>query len=125
MLSSMSEIRTKYLGEKAGEDPDAIEDIQLVIPPSEANHLIGFVSQVEKMLGCSIRQVVGSWQEGIAIIFSFGWAIPLADILNKLAEIPEVEEIVEKPPPRKLLKKAMSITTINNPKTILVTLKHG
>ena len=123
-----SEIRDKYLGEKAGEALD-MKEVQLVIPPIEANHLIRFISRVEEMLSCSV-QVVSSWQEGTVIILSFKMATPLTDILNKLAEMPEVEAIVEKPPPRKallsLLKKAMSIRkTINNPKTILVTLKSS
>jgi len=72
--------------------------------------------------------MVSSWQEGTAIIFSLRRATPLADILNKLAEMPEVEAVVEKPPPRKtllsLLKKSKGISKIN-PKTILVTLKQG
>ncbi|MBA7465369.1 Protein-glutamate methylesterase/protein-glutamine glutaminase [subsurface metagenome] len=123
-----SEIRDKYPGEKAGEALD-MKEVQLVIPPIEANHLIRFISRVEEMLSCSV-QVVSSWQEGTVIILSFKMATPLTDILNKLAEMPEVEAIVEKPPPRKallsLLKKAMSIRkTINNPKTILVTLKSS
>ena len=125
-----SEIRDKYLGEKAGEDPDAMEEVQLVIPPVEANHLIKFVGRVEEMLSCSVQQVVSSSQEGTAILLSLRMPTPLAGILNKLAEMPEVEAIVEKLPPRKtllsLLKKAMSIRkTINNLKTILVTLKQG
>ncbi len=120
-----SEIRDKYLGEKAGEDCDDVEEVQLVIPPIEPIHLITFVSQVEEMFSCSVRQMVGSWQEGTAIILSFKRATPLADILNKLAGMPEVEAIVEKPPPRKtllsLLKKSKGISRIS-PKTILVTL---
>jgi len=122
-----SEIRDKYLGEKAGEDCDDMEEVQLVIPPIEPNHLITFVSQVEEMFSCSVRQMVSSWQEGTAIILSFKRATPLADILNKLAEMPEVEAIVEKPPPRRtllsLLKKSKGISRIS-PKTILVTLKR-
>jgi len=125
--SISSEIRDKYFGEKAGEDCDDMEEVRLVIPPIEANHLIGFISQVEEMLSCSVRQMVSSWQEGTAIILSFKRATPLADILNKLAGMPEVEAIVEKPPPRKtllsLLKKSKGISRIS-PKTILVTLKR-
>ena len=124
-----SEIRDKYLGEKAGENPGDIEEVQLVIPPIEANQLIRFVSQLEKMLSCSVWQVVGSSENGTVIILSFQWTTTLPDIMSKLAEMPEVEAIVEKPPPRKtllkLLRKAISIgKKINNRKTIVVTLKQ-
>ncbi len=126
--SISSEIRDKYLGEKTGEDPD-MKEVRLVIPPIEANHLIRFISQVEEMLECSVQQVVSSWQEGTAIILSFKWATSLADILNKLAEMPEVEAIVENPPPRKtllsLLKKDAGISRRISPKTILVTPKRA
>lgn len=123
-----SETRDKYLGEKAGEDCDGIEEVQLVIPPTEPMHLIAFISQVEEMFSCSVRQMVSSWQEDTAITLSLKRATPLADILNKLAEMPEVEAVVEKLSARKtllsLLKKSRAISRIH-PKTIMVTLKQG
>jgi len=126
-------------GEKAGaalwqEDssPDTIlEEVQLVIPPPvEANQLMRFASQVEEILQSRVLQVVGSWQEGTAITILLMQATPLADIWDKLEQIPEIEAMGEAPltgktSPR-LLKKAAAIPRLRNRprKTIFVALKE-
>jgi len=126
-------------GEKAGEalwqehsSPDTIlEEVQLVIPPPvEANQLMRFASQVEEILQSRVLQVVGSWQEGTAITILLTQATPLADIWDKLEEMPEIEAIGEAPltgktSPR-LLKKAAAIPRLRNRprKTIFVALKE-
>ena len=105
------------------------EEVQLVIPPPvEANQLMRFASQVEGILQSRVLQVVGSWQEGTAITIILNKAIVLEDILNKLAEMPEIEEVVEKLPSKtlfSLLKKVSDIPRLERRmrKTIFVKLK--
>lgn len=124
------EIRTEYeqrYGKK--EEADMVEEVQLVIPPPvDANQLLGFASRVEKIFNSSLLQIVGSWQNGTALTICLKKATPLADILNKLAEMPEVEEVVEKPPretPLSLLKKVTAVPRLarRTRRTIFVKLK--
>lgn len=118
-----SKLRNAYedYGKKA-EEGSCFEEVQLVIPPPVvANQFMRFVSQVEETLQCRVLQVVGSWHEGTAVTFSLNQAIPLADILNKLAEMPEIE-IVEKPRDTlpSLLKKAAAIPRLKlRPRTTI------
>ena len=107
-----------------------LEEVQLVIPPPvEANQLMRFASQVEEILESRVLQVVGSWQEGTAITIILAKATPLADILNKLGEVSEIETIGETPltgeTSPKLIKKAKAIPRLKNRvrKTIFVTLE--
>jgi len=107
------------------------KEVQLVIhPPVDANQLMRFVSQVEEMLQSRVLQMVGSWQGGTAITIPLPKLIPLADILNKLGEMSEVEATAEKPLTGKsnpsLLKKAAATPGPKTrcSKTIFVTLKN-
>ena len=134
--SIVSKTRDEY-AEKHGETIEVgsdtpLEEIQLVIPPPiEANQLMRFASQVEEILQSHVLQVVGSWQEGTAMTTMLDKAIPLADILNKLGEIPEIEAIGEEPlrgeTSPSLLKKATAIPKLKaRPrKTIFVIFKSN
>jgi len=109
-----------------------LEEVQMVIPPPvDANQLMRFVSRVEEMLQSRMLQMVGSWQEGTAITIPLPKPAPLANILNKLGEMSEVETIREEPLTEKaepsLLKKAAAIPRLKNRirKTIFVPLKKG
>jgi len=131
------EIRTEYeqkYGKKEEvdivEEADMVEELQLVVPPPvESKQLMGFASRVEEIFNSSLLHIVGSWQNGTALTISLRSATPMADILNKLAEMPEIEEVVEKPPTEtfvsNLLKKARAIprTSRRKRRTILVKLK--
>jgi len=124
------EIRTEYeqrYGKK--EEADMVEEVQLVLPPPvESKQLMSFASRVEEIFNSSLLQIVGSWQNGTALTICLKEATPMADILKKLAEMPEIEEIVEKPPkktPLSLLKKVTAVPRLERRKrrTIFVKLK--
>jgi len=106
-----------------------VEEVQMIIPPPiEANQLMRFASQVEEIFGSSLLQIVGSWHQGTAITVCLIKPTLLGDILNKLAEIPEIETIVEQPPTEtllSLLKKATSMPrlTVRRRRTIFISLK--
>ena len=107
-----------------------LDEVQLILPPPiEANQLMRFTSQLEDILQSRVLQVVGSWQEGTAVTISLNNAALVADILNKLREISEIEAIEEKALTGetipKLLKKAAAVPRLKNKprKTIFVTLE--
>jgi len=120
-------------GTKAQEGSDNMfEEVQLVIPPPvEANQLMRFTSQVEEMLQSRVLRMVGSWQGGTAITLPLPKPTPLADILNKLGEVSEVEATGEKPLTEEgdpsLIKKAAAVPRLKTrlSKIIFVTLKNG
>jgi len=69
------------------------EKVELVIPlPHSAARLSRFIDQVEKTLDASILQTVGSWDWGTAITLLLE-AIPLADVLDKIRSMPDVEKV--------------------------------
>jgi len=112
-------------------DPMA-EEVQMVIPPPvDANQLIRFVSRVEEMLQSRMLQMVGSWKGDTAIIIALPKPTPLANLLDKLGEIPEVGTIGEEPltgeADPSLFKKVAAIPRLKTRirKTIFVTLKNG
>ena len=77
---------------------DMVRELELVIPPPfEAAQLLRFIDQVEEILGATIVQGIGSWKKGttITIVPRNGTSLP--DLLHRLAKIPEVEDVVEKP----------------------------
>jgi len=108
------------------------EEVQMVIPPPvDANQLVRFVSRVEEMLQSHMLQMVGSWQGGTAITIPLPKPAPLANILDELGEMSEVEtireeQLTEKSEPS-LFKKAAVVPRLKNRirKTIFVTLKNG
>jgi len=106
------------------------EEVQLIIPPPvEANQLMRFTSQVEDVLKARVLQVVGSWREGTAITMLMSDSVTLDDILNRLAEIPDIETATESPEgietSPSLLKKAEAIPRLKNRsrKTVFVSLE--
>ena len=112
-----------------------VEELQLVLlPPVEANQLMRFAGRTEETLQSRVLQVVGSWQEGTIMTVVLNKAIELADILNKLGAMSEIEAIGAKPPtgetsPKllKLLKKAAAIPRLKNRtrQTIFVTFEKN
>jgi len=109
-----------------------LEEVQMVIPPPiNANQLIKFVGRVEEMLQSRTLQMVGSWQGGTAITIPLPKPAPLANILDKLGEMPEVETISEKPLTEaadpSLFKKTKSLPRLKNRirKTIFITLNNS
>ncbi|MFC2043729.1 response regulator transcription factor [Chloroflexota bacterium] len=107
-----------------------IEEVQLVLlPPIDAKQLIRFTGRTEETLQCRVVQLVGSWQDGTIITVILNKGIAIADIMNKLENIPEVEAIKEKPLTGEtspgLLRKTITRPKLENrPKiTLLVTLE--
>ncbi len=108
------------------------EEVQMVIPPpADANQLIRFVSRVEEMLQSRMLQMVGSWKGDTAITIALPKPTLLANILNKLGEMSEVETIGEKPLTGKadpsLFKKVAAMPRLKTGirKTLFITLKNG
>ncbi len=126
--SITSRPQIEYEG-KSGTMP---EEVQLVIPqPVDAAQLVRFVNRVEEMLQSHTLQMVGSWKGGTVITILLPKPTPLADILNKLEEMSEVEIAGEKPLTGEgapsPLKKAKAILRQKNRlgKIIFVTLKNS
>ena len=108
------------------------EEVQMVIPPPvDANQLVRFVSRAEEMLQSRMLQMVGSWKGDTAITIALPKPTPLANILNKLGEMPEVGAIGEAPLTGELnpslFKKIAAMPRLKTGirKTIFVTLKNG
>ena len=111
---------------------DLPEEVQMVIPsPADANQLIIFVSRVEKLFQSRVLQMVGSWKGDTAITIGLPEPSPIADILNDLGKLSEIETIEEKPPTGEvdpsLFKKVSAIPRpkIKARKTVFVTLKKS
>ena len=72
-----------------------VEEADLVIPPpADIAKVMGFIVQLEKTLGASIRQTIGSQERGTALTILLKPA-PLAILLHKLKSIPNVEKVEE------------------------------
>ncbi len=106
-----------------------IEEVDLVIPPpAETAQVLRFISRVEKGLGASIRQTIGSqgWGTSVTVLLQ---PSPLAILLHKLRSIPNVEKVEEEgeQPPAKggFLKRfrAQPRPSLSPRKRILITLK--
>ncbi|GAI70642.1 unnamed protein product, partial [marine sediment metagenome] len=98
---------------KKEEEADMVEEVQLVIPPPvEATQLLGFASRVEEIFNSSLLQIIGSWQNGTALTICLTKATPLADVIKKLEEMPEIEEVVEKPPSKTPLRFLNNVTPV-------------
>jgi DNA-binding NarL/FixJ family response regulator len=72
-----------------------IEEVDLVIPPpADTAQVLRFISRVEKVLGASIRQTIGSqgWGTNITVLVQ---PAPLTILLHKLKSIPNVEKAEE------------------------------
>ena len=126
-ITSQTRIGYEERRVKKAEDDTLVEELQIVLPPPiEANQLMRFAGRTEETLQSRVLQVVGSWQEGTVITIVLPKAVPLADILNKLGEMSEIEAVGEEAltgqTSPKLLKKAAAIPRLKNRprKTIFV-----
>ncbi|MFC1984710.1 response regulator transcription factor [Chloroflexota bacterium] len=106
------------------------EEVQMVIlPPVDANQLVGFTNRVEETLQSRMLQMVGSWRGDTAITIALSKPTPFEDILSELGGMSEVETIGEEPLTEEvdpsLFKKvaAMPRLTTRFRKTVFVTLK--
>ena len=104
--------------------------VDLVVPPSvKAAHLVEFTDQLEKTLDAKILFTVGSWDWGVAITIQTPKPMLLANLLDRLRDIPDVEK-AEEPRIRNgfhsFLKKfrIMSRSRTSLRKRILVSLKQ-
>jgi DNA-binding NarL/FixJ family response regulator len=88
-------IRQVYESKQSLQEGDGlVEEVDLVIPPpANTSQVARFIAQVEKTLGASLRQTIGS-QEGTAITI-FVKPTSLAVLLHKLRGIPNVEKVEE------------------------------
>ncbi len=105
-----------------------VEEVDLVMPPSaDIAKVLAFIVQVERTLGASIRQTIGSQERG-TVITTLLKPISLAILLHKLRSIPNVQKVEEQhqlPTKVGLLRK---LGTQSRPRTsprrrVLVTLK--
>jgi len=109
-----------------------IEEVQMVMPPPiDANQLMRFISRVEELFQSRILQMVGSWQGDTAVTIPLIRPTPLASILSKLEEMPEIETVGEQPLTGKIDPKFFRKTEFvprmktRVKKTFFVTLKNG
>ena len=107
-----------------------VKEAELAIPPPvDAAQLLRFVYQVEEALKATIVQQVGSWDKGTAITILLRRATPLADILDRLRKMPDVESVREEPAakfkPFSFSKKIIAKPKIRPKKELLVTLKQA
>jgi len=75
-------------------------EVTLVVPsPGDASQLQRFICRAEMTLQASLLETVGAWND-THITFRLRRPASLADIADKLAKMPEVEEVEEKVPVR-------------------------
>lgn len=83
-----------------GNGSNTVPEVTLVIPSSgDASQLQKFICQVKGTLKASILGMVSSWSD-TRLTLKLQRPVSLADILNELTKIPEVEEAREKIPVR-------------------------
>jgi len=107
------------------------EAVDLVVPRSvDAAHLVKFTDQLEKTLDANILCTIGTWDWGTAITIQMPKPMLLANLLDRLGDIPHVDHVgkVEEPPIRNgfpsLLKRFIMPRSSTNPrKRVLVSLK--
>jgi DNA-binding NarL/FixJ family response regulator len=123
-------IRQVYQSQRPLEERgELIEEIDLVIPPpADTTQVLRFISRLEKAIGASIRQTIGSQGLGTSVTVLLQPA-PLAILLHKLRSIPTVEKVEEEgeqPQPKGgLFKrfKAQPKPSTSSRKRILINLK--
>ena len=106
-----------------------VKEAELVIPPPiDAARLLRFTYQIEETLEATIVQQVGSWDKGTIITIQLRKASPLANILDRLREMPDVADIKEqsatKRSPFDFPQKSIAKLRIRPKKKVLVTLKQ-
>lgn len=121
---------TEYLLEEDDNRDLLIREADLIIPPPcDAALLLRFICQVEEVLTATILQEVGSWNKGIVITVVPRTVTTLAAILDGLGQLPEVEEIKEKPAAKHTLfgfPKKLTLGPETHPRReLLVTLKKS
>jgi len=106
-----------------------VEEVQLVLsPPVDASQLMRFAGLAEEKLQSRVMQMVGAWEEGTVMTLSLNKASTLSTVLSMFRDIPEIEDVGEKPLAEgispKLLKKAMGMPKMRNKAraTLFVTL---
>jgi len=94
-------IRQVYRNKHSPEEGRSlINEVELVIPPTgDAAQLLRFVYQLEETYKDShsgIRHMVGSWYRGAGITIQL-FNNPLANFLDELRNMPDVEKVEEEP----------------------------
>jgi len=113
-----------------GSNSTLVKEAELIIPPpADATRLLRFTYQVEDTLTATIIQQVGTWDRGSAIIIWLRNVAPLADILERLEGMPDVEDVTEKLEAKhsssNFPKKSIVKLRIRPRKKLLVTLKQA
>ena len=96
-----------------------IKEIQLVLsPPVDAGQLMRFAGQAEEKLQSRVMQMVGAWEEGTVMTLALNEATALSTVMSVFRDIPEIEDIGEKPLAGginpKLLKKATGLPKMDS-----------
>ncbi len=120
---------SEYLPQGCDSSGTLVKEAELVIPPPiDAARLLRFTYQVEEALEATIVQQVGSWDKGTAITIRLQKVTPLLDILDKLVNMPDVDEVSEetaaKSNPTSYPQKSIAKLRIRPRKKFLVTLKQ-
>ncbi|TET87651.1 MAG: response regulator transcription factor [Dehalococcoidia bacterium] len=89
-------IRQVYQSKRPQEEcGELVEDVDLVMPPSaDIARVMAFIVQVEKMLGASVRQTIGSKERGTVVTVLLKPTSP-AILLHKLQSVPNVQKVEE------------------------------
>jgi len=87
-------IRQVYQSKRPQEEcGELVEEVDLVLPPSaDIAKVMAFIVQVEKMLGASIRQTIGSKERGTVVTALLQPTSP-AILLHKLRSVPNVQKV--------------------------------
>ena len=89
---------SEYLPQGCDSSGTLVKEAELVIlPPIDAARLLRFAYQMEEVLEATIVQQIGSWDKGTAITIQLRKVTPLADILDGLGKMPDVEDVREQP----------------------------
>jgi len=121
-------IREVYRQQTVKWDTDILlEEAEIVIPShTEATQFMSFIQQIEHELHMNIMQTVGSRDRGTSIIIQPPRPIPLANVVDKIKQLPMVQEVQDKPAAGKnpLRKRTDELKLKTNSRhMILVTLK--
>lgn len=89
-------IRQVYQSKRPQEEcGELVEEVDLVMPPSaDIARVMAFIVQVEKMLGASVRQTIGSKERGTIVTVLLKPTSP-AILLHKLRSVPNVQKLEE------------------------------
>lgn len=89
-------IRQVYQSKRPQEEcGELVEEVDLVMPPSaDIARVMAFIVQVEKMLGASVRQTIGSKERGTVVTVLLKPTSP-AILLHKLRSVPNVQKLEE------------------------------